>query len=332
MTVDTTSANGASQKETTPPLLGGECGKRLLFHIIDETARARPDAECFSIPRSDKPRDGWKPVSWAQVADAVNYAAHMITEQLGSPEPGTIPTIAYIGFDDPRYPIFMTGASKAGYKALFISPRNSLEAQLNLFEKTDCNILYYEAQYAPMVQPWVDGRPGMQSTAVAPFEQWMVKGTAPFPYTKTFAEVEWDTFVVLHTSGSTGLPKPVDLRHGMVASNDLHRQIPARGGSKLWLPTWMGFPNTRQLLTMPLFHGGGLMMMIVCTFYYDSPTSFREPTRPVTGEYLIKCVPHVDPGWMIVAPAVMDQMSRLKEGIDILKKLHAVIFGGGKSL
>lgn len=32
---------------------------------------------------------------------------------------------------------------------------------------------------------------------------------APFPFDRTFEQAEWDPLCVLHTSGSTGLPKPI---------------------------------------------------------------------------------------------------------------------------
>lgn len=321
----------SSTKDTAAKMLsGGECGKRLIPHVIDETARKTPDIECMSTPRSNNSHDGWKPVSWAQVANAVNYAAQMLIMQAEHPAPGTFPTVAYIGLEDPRYPIFVVGAIKAGYKALLISPRNSIEAQMNLFARTDCNILYHELQYASMVQPWADARSGMEGVAVAPFDEWVAEGVTPVLYTKTLAEAEWDPYVVLHTSGSTGLPKPVVVRHGMVAMNDLHRYIPARNGNLAWLSTWTSFPNPRHLLIMPLFHTGGLMNTTVCAFYYNAPIAFREPSRPITGDNVVEWLQNSNSGWTFIPPAILDHMSRSQQAIIELKELHAVGCGGGR--
>ncbi|KGO64305.1 Male sterility, NAD-binding [Penicillium expansum] len=308
--------------------LGGECGKRLVPTIIDETASKTPDLECMSIPRSNNPSDGWKPVTWAEVTNAVNYVANMLITQGGHPAPGIFPTVAYIGLEDPRYPIFVIGAIKAGYQALLISPRNSIEAQLNLFVKTDCNILYHEQQYASMVHPWVDAKPGMKSVAVTPFDEWVADGVAPVLYSKTFAEAEWDPYMVVHTSGSTGLPKPVVVRQGLVASNDLHRYIPARNGNLPWLPTWAGFPNPRHLLVMPLFHAGGFMVATLCAFYYNMPIAFRDPSRPITGDNVVKWLQNSNPGWTVIPPAILGHMSRSQQAVEELQKLHIVGFGG----
>ncbi|PWY95993.1 acetyl-CoA synthetase-like protein [Aspergillus sclerotioniger CBS 115572] len=321
---------GTTVDPTSNPLLGGECGKRLIPHVIDATARETPDVECLSVPRTNNPRDGWKPVSWAQVAHAVDYVAHMLLNQAGHPAPGTFPTVAYIGLEDPRYPIFIVGAVKAGYQALFISPRNSVEAQLNLFNKTQCNLLYYDPQYAFAVQPWVNGRPGMKSVPITQWDDWVnAEGVTPFPYTKTFEEAEWDPYVVLHTSGSTGLPKPIIIRQGMLALNDLHRYIPPLNGNRTLMPTWSSFPNPRYLVIFPLFHTAGIMTSSLFAFYYNTPIAFRDPSVPITAENVIDWLQNSNPGWTLMPPSTLEQMSRLPQGVEELKKLHAVGFAGG---
>ncbi|KAL3486767.1 hypothetical protein BJX62DRAFT_15724 [Aspergillus germanicus] len=312
------------------PLLAGECGKRLMPQIIDETARATPDVECFSVPRTPgTPSDGWKPVSWAQVANAVNYVAQMLVEEAGTPTPGTFPTVAYIGLEDPRYVVFIMGAIKAGYKALFISPRNTVEAQVNLFEKTDCNLLYYEKSLSAMVKPWVDGRAGMKSVAIPHFDEMISTEVAHVPYTKTFAEAEWDPFVVLHTSGSTGLPKPVIIIQGKMALNDLHRYVPDYEGNMPWLATWAKFEKKRYLCTCPLFHTAGIMPTVLSAFFYSTPIIFRDPSVPLTGDNVVEWLKYSDTGYTVLPPAILEQMSRSEEALRELKKLHVVAFGGG---
>ncbi|KAJ5623691.1 acetyl-CoA synthetase-like protein [Penicillium lividum] len=310
--------------------LGGKCGKRLMPHVIDATAIATPDVACMFIPRTPgNPRNGWKPVSWAQVANAVNFAAHMLIERAGRPTPGTFPTIAYIGLEDPRYVLFLMGAIKAGYKALFISPRNSVEAQVHLFNKTDCDILYHEETLAAMVKPWVAGRSGLKSIVIPPWDEWVNTTVAPFPYTKTFDEAEWDPFVVLHTSGSTGLPKPVIIPQGSFALNDLHRYVPEYKGNLPWLPTWGKFDNPRYLCTCPLFHTAGIAPTVLSGFYYNTPVIFRDPLVPFTGDNVVEWLQNSGATYTVLPPVILEQMSRSQVALDTLKQLQIVAFGGG---
>ena len=81
----------------------GPLGRRLIPHIIDKNATAKPDVECFQIPRSAEPRDGWEVITWKQFARAIDIIAHCIVNECGLVKNGKFPTIAYIGLNDARY-------------------------------------------------------------------------------------------------------------------------------------------------------------------------------------------------------------------------------------
>lgn len=71
----------------------------------------------------------------------------------------------------------------------------------------------------------------MQTSMVAPLDDWLIDGP-PFPYAKSFNEARWDPLVILHTSGSTGLPKPVHCYQGMVAAWDSYGRLPDWEGNR----------------------------------------------------------------------------------------------------
>ncbi len=81
----------------------------------EETARREPNRVWAMIPRTSNPRDGWKDITYYQVANSVNHVARKVAESSGY-APKEFPTIAYLGPNDVRYLIFMLAASKAGYK------------------------------------------------------------------------------------------------------------------------------------------------------------------------------------------------------------------------
>lgn len=51
-----------------------------------------------------------------------------------------------------------------------------------------------------------------------------------YPYTKTFDEAKTEPFCVLHTSGTTGLPKPIVWTNGLIATYDAVRLLPPTDG------------------------------------------------------------------------------------------------------
>ena len=109
---------------------------------------------------------------------------------------------------------------------------------MNLFEKTDCWAIWFDAGFRNVVEPWLRER-DMNDTMVSPVEQWFPEERYPhFPYDKSFEEARWDPMVVLHTSGTTGLPKPIVVKQGMVCIADAYRNLPEWHGTHSWLQAW----------------------------------------------------------------------------------------------
>ncbi|KAK4693808.1 hypothetical protein P7C71_g3655, partial [Lecanoromycetidae sp. Uapishka_2] len=87
-------------------------GRRLIASRIDELARTDPERVWVSIP-SAHPRDGFRDITWAAGANAINCAAWWIKSELGLGQ--GLPTIAYMGPQDIRYLIILVAAIKTGY-------------------------------------------------------------------------------------------------------------------------------------------------------------------------------------------------------------------------
>jgi acyl-coenzyme A synthetase/AMP-(fatty) acid ligase len=73
-----------------------------------------------------------------------------------------------------------------------------------------------------------------------------------YPYHRTFEEARDEPFCVVHTSGSTGLPKPVFLTQGYVMAFDgQHHSQPFDART---IQTSLVTKNTRVYNQMPPFH------------------------------------------------------------------------------
>ncbi|KAI0551250.1 hypothetical protein F4679DRAFT_582725 [Xylaria curta] len=316
-------ANGAANSGAKK-----DYGRRLLPHVVDDYAANEPERECFSIPRTSDPKDGWKVVTWKQYANAINHVARRIIDQCGVPPADTIPTIAYIGPNDTRYIVLVLAAVKAGYKALFISPRNSQEGQLSLFDHTDCRIICFPSSHRNIVQPWLQER-DMQAVEVGPIENWFPeKEVEHFPYNKTFEEAEWGPLCVLHTSGTTGIPKPIVARNGMVAIGDQYNTKPYWNGRKMFMKSFAE-DSKRNYNPMPLFHAAGLYLFLVSTVYFGTPTAFGIPGRPLAADLIADSLDNADVEMAFLPPAILEDMSQSDRYIEPLKKLKLVCFAGG---
>lgn len=89
-------------------------GSRLLPTLVDETAKSHPDLPYAYVPVSSNVGDGFKAVSFSDVASATNHLAAWIHQNLG--QSTSFETIAYMGLGDLRYVVVFLAAVKCGYK------------------------------------------------------------------------------------------------------------------------------------------------------------------------------------------------------------------------
>lgn len=100
-----------------------------------------------------------------------------------------------------------------------------------------------------------------------------------YAYDKTFDEARHLPFVVLQTSGSTGLPKPVVVNHGTLSSMDAYHIISYLGGDAVIGPSLKG---SRMLMAFPLFHMASFTLLLGYSAYYGIIGVLPPPVEPIT--------------------------------------------------
>ncbi|KJZ72782.1 hypothetical protein HIM_07857 [Hirsutella minnesotensis 3608] len=304
-------------------------GRRLAINIIDETAKKEPNRAFVYTPTSaTDAQEGWAKISFRQIYNAINHVAADVTKKLGPPAKGTFPTVGYIGNNDIRYLIMMLGCVKAGFKAFFVSPRNSTEGNLSLFEATDCHVFYHAAANKQLAQSWTSKRK-MQLFEAPSADVWLNAEPQLFPYTKSFEEAQWDPMVVLHTSGSTGIPKPIVVRQGPFSLADAFRFLPASPeGAKFTLCEW-DERATRLFLPMPMFHAAAVYVLTTMTIFYGLPVAMGLPEKPLSSDLVLECLTNAQADAALLPPSILEELSQSEEGVNALKNLNFVSFGGG---
>lgn len=100
---------------------------------------------------------------------------------------------------------------------LFTSPRNSIAAHSNLFDALDCHVMVTPSPQPPGVSAIIASC--KLSTFEIPSVEELLGETYPhFPYYKTYEEHKLDPLLAVHSSGSTGLPKPIIWSHEFAQS------------------------------------------------------------------------------------------------------------------
>ncbi|KAI1474192.1 hypothetical protein K445DRAFT_319573 [Daldinia sp. EC12] len=304
-------------------------GRKLPLHVVKERVAEQPEKEWVSIPRGSEPEDGWEKITYRQFGKAINYVAKLITDFAGPAPPGQFPTIAFIALNDSRYVSFAFGAILAGYKALFISPRNSTEGQIKLFQDTDCRFIAHSPEFQGPVDSWKELH-DLKGLVIAP-ERDFYYNDAPstVEYNKTFEEGEWDPYCVLHTSGSTGFPKPIICRQGWLAAVSLFNDRPPRNGVHMWTVE-LTRRSKRYIFPMPFFHAAGMYISVFLGLYCGTPIMLAIPSKPLRPDIVCEYIKHAGPDTStLLPPSILEEMSQVPEHVEALKKLSVAMFGGG---
>jgi acyl-coenzyme A synthetase/AMP-(fatty) acid ligase len=133
---------------------------------------------------------------------------------------------------------------------LFPSPRFSPVAAIELIKKTGAKTMLLPKPYPPVALSILHEHP-MISFEVPDLDELLDTQYPPYPYERTFEQARNEPLVTLHTSGSTGFPKPIIWTHGWAASF----------AEELYLAPPSGYESTTALILgrrifqlFPAFH------------------------------------------------------------------------------
>ena len=223
-------------------------GQRLLPSLIDEVASIDPQRRFLSFPKTTKYSQGLRFITVSEYARSINRAAWWLEKTLGKPT--GFPTVAYIGVHDARYFILAVACMKVGYKLLLLSPRNSIAGHVHVLDKTDCQIFLKPSTVS--IDHILHERP-IPVFNIAELEDFLQEKEVPiYPFNKTFEEARNDPALILHSSGSTGPPKPIVLKHGSLCSIDANHLLPTLPGSTPFMSAVEGTGEAFAML--PPFH------------------------------------------------------------------------------
>ncbi|KAF4633769.1 hypothetical protein G7Y89_g4340 [Cudoniella acicularis] len=308
-----------SNGTTLPPDSGG---KRPIPTVIDELAITDPTRVIFSVPLTANIKDGFEDITFDALSRAINRCAWWMERTLRRSE--TFETLNYVGPQDLRYVVLLFASIKTGYKLFFSSPRNSEEGHLALLDSLQCNKILVSETLPSTVQNIISRREFRTILIPSLRELFTTHPVPSYPYTKTFIQARLDPFVVLHTSGSTGFPKPVVLTHGSITQVDAFLQPRTEGNKPLALSYYSGL---RVFVGLGLFHSAAM-----CSIAYaicSNTTLVFPPPLPLTIEMVNQIHLHGRLDASFVSSAILVQLAKNQEYLENIRHLRFLNFGGG---
>ncbi|PWY76131.1 NRPS-like enzyme [Aspergillus sclerotioniger CBS 115572] len=298
-------------------------GQRLFPVLVDHLATSNPTQRVGLIPKGADVSDGFETITMQRLARAVDAFAFWIEKQVGrATEPQTI---AYMASNDVRYLIFLLAAHKTGYKPLLPSTRLSDDAYQHILNATDCHTFLSTPEKQRRVAEIQAFRQDTAFFEVPSIAELLDAKVEHYPYTKTYREAEDDVAIIIHSSGTTGMPKPVPLTHGFLATLDYGAYLSRPQSRQCTMFNDLP-PDTLVLSTTPFFHLMGLLAFTESLFHH---TPFIVlPDKPLSVDLISSVITTTRPTAALLPPSILEDISHVPSARTALSTLQYVYFAG----
>ncbi|KAJ6092951.1 hypothetical protein N7486_008240 [Penicillium sp. IBT 16267x] len=299
--------------------------RRLLANVVDQAAELDPERLFAVIPKGSELSDGFQNLTMKGLSQAVNFLCRWIENTIGIHGPRE--TLAYMGSNDVRYIVFVLACQKTGHQAFLPSTRNADEAHIHLLKATKCTKFFFSEERSTRVLELKELYSDLEIFQVPSVKLMLAdeSGLTPYRYEKSYEEAEDMTMCIIHSSGTTGMPKPVPLTNGFWSALDNLDSLTWPEGRQPSLYFQLGQQGL-ALATTPFFHLMG-MLSLVMSILYEVPAVYG-PDKPLSVEYLTKMLQMTRPTTGLFPPSLLEDMSHSKEALECFKGLKSIEFGG----
>lgn len=221
--------------------------------------------------------------------------------------------IALLGPSDLNYLVTLLALTKLGHSIMFLSTRIPLEAFASLLEKTQSKHIFIHNSFQDTAADLKECIPGLQINEIPTQQVYNYpiledEDTNLTPQLDLVKESKHVSFIV-HSSGSTGLPKPIFQTQGAAIKN------------------YAGNLNLRGFITLPLYHNHGISCLFR-TIHSCKTLHLYNADLPLTKKYLLDIMREHNFEVFYGVPYALKLLAESDEGIAALSGFKAVTFGG----
>ena len=307
------SMSASAIRPPTPPLSPTLPAPRTIFELISIRARQLPDERILGYPSHDAE---YVEYTFAQLEALSLEAAEIYSQQLPvrrrSNEDARV--IALLGLSNLDYVIATLALTRLGFTVLFLSTRISDTAYLSLLDATGCSNIIVDEAFRSKSNTLASSSESLSTHDIVTYAQY-ASGKAlstsssslpTFDLDHESRKIAW----IIHSSGSTGLPKPILQTHQAALLNYATNM------------------NMAGFISLPLFHAHGLSSV------FRSITSIKKiymqsASLPLTAQNLLNILRRNQ--WIEIiygVPYAYKLLSESDEGIHALTRMKACMFGG----
>ena len=305
--------------------------EQLFPSLIDRYAEEEPQKVWLEMPIDDDDLSkGFRPVTYSQLATLVDNAAHWLDEALGKTTDGSTPVFAYTGQQDLRFAILVLAAIKVGRCVLLpFFPIMNDEARRFLISKTGCSAILHGKERTELAQHVATICGGLNIVPVPDLDEMFgaANQRKPYPYTKSWEEGKSDPILIVHTSGTTGHPKPVVYNQYMMQSWSRFFRASRSMGIETNLNSMV---EIRYCVPVAYNHYAGINTLLQAAILLDAPIVVPPPLHgPISGEQLREVIKYGHIGGILTLPSIIQDMyHNSPESQSYLEDLESILYAG----
>lgn len=250
---------------------------------------------------------------------ASHYAQRLNARTSSQSEPDVV---ALLGVPDFNYLITLLALAKLGHATLLLSPRLSVNAYRHLLRESKAKLIVAQTTFDETVTAVTSSLPSLLTDTFVDAGSMLnanSKGSLTAQETcltpNLELESEYDKPVwILHSSGSTGLPKLVYIKNRS-AFGRYHHNLKFFGGKDTFT-------------TLPIFHAHG-MSSFFRAILTESLIHVYNPHVPITLDRLKRVTANHRFQLFSAVPYVIKLLAETPEGVEFLRQFELVTSGGG---
>ncbi|ROW07947.1 hypothetical protein VMCG_03404 [Cytospora schulzeri] len=304
-------------------------GNRLLVETALDLADSDPGRLYATIPRTNNlAADGFRDVTFWDVGRMTTWLAGWIEEAWGKSTDHE--TIAYLGVPDLRPSLIFFAAVMNGYKYFPPSPRNAATVNTGLLEQTKCSKIICAAEAKPLADQLCK-LTGASALQVPPLDDLLAAEPREYEYSrKAFEDAKNVPILILHSSGSTGLPKPIVMTNGTFAALDNEKTLPGvEGRTRRDYSIWDFEGGGKFFTPMPFFHLSGFLSLVFNPVFTEASTPvIAPPGAAPNGALLKEVLKQQEVRAMYIPPFMAEQLLSEPNGFDYFRGLDFVCYTG----
>ncbi|KAJ5995378.1 NRPS-like enzyme [Penicillium waksmanii] len=297
---------------------------RLLANVIETKAKTIPDAPWLLYAKSSswEHEGGYKTITWKQCANAINKMAHFLDENIPRQSKAR-QTITYQGPNDARYYIMMVAAAKSKRTVFIPDGRITPDGMLKILDEIKCKIWVSPDDQGAFPK----GQTSLKIPSLEDILEQPNSGDIQYTYDESWEQEKNEIVCIIHTSGTTGNPKPIYLRNGFMSVFDWILLYERHLSPKI---TYHHYENSLTLTTCAPQWLGGFAFTLNTAAFVGMITVLLPPDMksPLDRESVIRICRHTGAKSIVTPPSLIEDFYNDESAFEFLKSLDYVCWLG----